>query len=96
MPPDPRPLQSGTVLARSRPSRACWRGGRKRPALTLSLRGARARARSGRRNGTAIEQRNWLLMPRLTDRLSQLANVTVTIAAGGEKICPDVALAPYR
>ena len=84
--PDLRPLQSGTVLARSRPSRACQRGGRKRPALTLPARGAGARARSGRRNGAAIEQRNWLLMPRLTDCLSQLANVTVTIAAGGENM----------
>jgi hypothetical protein len=80
--PDLRPLQSGTVLARSRPSRACRRGGRKRPALTLPPRGADARARSGQRNGAAIKQRNWLLMPRLTDCLSQLANVTVTIAAG--------------
>jgi hypothetical protein len=42
--------------------------------------------RSGRRNGALIEQRNWLLLPSLTDRLSQLANVTVTIAAGGENM----------
>ena len=66
--PDLRPLQSGTVLARSRPSRACRRGGRKRPALTLPPRGAGARARSGRRNGASIEQRNWRLMPCLTAR----------------------------
>jgi transposase len=51
--------------------------------------------RSGRRNGASIEQRNWLLLPCLTDRLTQLANVTVTIAAG-VRTWPDVVSAPYR
>ena len=56
------------------------------PVLTAAARGALADPRSGRRNGASIEQRNWLLMPCQTDHLSQLANVTVTIAAGGENM----------
>jgi hypothetical protein len=54
--------------------------------LTAAARGALADPRSGRRNGAPIEQRNWLLMPCQTDHLRQLANVTVTIAAGGENM----------
>jgi len=45
--PNPLPLQSGTVLARSRPSRAGWRSGRERPALTLPARGAPRQSQVG-------------------------------------------------
>src|SRR4029077_2746787 len=45
--PDPRPFQSGTVLARSRPSRAGGRGGRKRAALAPPVRGPRRRPVAG-------------------------------------------------
>ena len=49
MPPEPRTPKSGTVLARSRPSRAERARWPHRPALTLAARGAGAKARSGRR-----------------------------------------------
>ena len=65
------------------------------PVLTAAARGALANPRSGRRNGASIEQRNRLLIPGSTDRLSQLANVTVTIAAR-VRTCPDLASALSR
>jgi hypothetical protein len=77
----PNRAQSGAVLAAAKtkppPAVALPLVG---PVLTAAARGALANLRSGRRNGASIEQRNWLLMPCLIDSLSQLANVTVTIA----------------
>ena len=43
-----------------------------RPVLTAAARGALANSRSGRGNGASIEQRNWLLGPRSTDRPSSI------------------------
>jgi hypothetical protein len=83
----PQPAQSGTVLAavKTKPPVAVALPA-VGPVLTAAARGALADPRSGRRNGAPIEQRNWLLMPCQTDHLRQLANVTVTIAAGGENM----------
>ena len=67
--------QSGTVLTAvktaSRPPSAvaCATF---RPVLTAAARGALANSRSGRGNGASIEQRNWLLGPGSTDRLSSI------------------------
>ena len=87
--PDPLPLQSGTVLARSRPSHAGWRGGRKRPALTRPARGARLRDRSGRRNSAPIEQRNRISRHKTTDGQSPPGNVTSRLPIGGGG-CPHI------
>jgi hypothetical protein len=83
----PQPAQSGTVLAavKTTPPLAVALplvG----PVLTAAARGAPVDPRSGRRNGAAIEQRNRLFRPCLTVPLSQLANVTVTIAERGESM----------
>ena len=93
VPPD-LPLQSGTVLARSRPSRAGWRGGRKRPVLTRPARGAPTRARSGRRNGALIEQRNGVLMPG-HPTVTALVKSDVTIANRRWRMpAPRIGIAP--
>ena len=64
MPPDPRPVQPSTVLARSRTLRAGCAGAAAFAAasLTAAARGALPRGRSGRRDGPIpIEQRDVLL-----------------------------------
>ena len=67
--------QSGTVLTAvktaSRPPSAVACA-TLRPVLTAAARGALANSRSGRGNGASIEQRNWLLGPGSTDRLSSI------------------------
>src|SRR6516162_4657496 len=91
---DPCLLQFGTVLARSRPSRAGWRGGRKRPVLTRPARGAPTRARSGRRNGALIEQRNGVLMPG-HPTVTALVKSDVTIANRRWRMpAPRIGIAP--
>ena len=56
VPPEPRTPKSGTVLARSRPSRAEGRGGRHRPALTVARRSGWERSGNQDRNPVS---RHW-------------------------------------
>src|SRR5271169_644816 len=90
----PNPAKSGPVLTAVK---TAARRLRRWPTASLDRGCARChgKARSGRRNGASIEQRNWLLVPCSTHRRNQLANVTVTIPTG-VRTCPDVVSAPCR
>ena len=77
--------------AHRRQGRAAFGGGPSvgRASLDRGCARRHSEARSGRRNGAAIEQRNQPLDPYLTNRLSQLSNVTVTIVGASPATPPD-------